>query len=298
VDKIVTGIAYAGMGGYFNLLYAYWMRDKGAGMSRLIGRVTSPITGRAEAVPGAGYFFVDTDENHRNWKNWLRYIRLDNGLAVTANGLTTLMMTLLGLAILNPSGAAPSGWRIAVEQARFLESVWGPFGRVLFLCIGFAFLGDTWVGLADGLSRKYADFFFSNFGWAKKWSYRRWYYLWLFFLAAVTIITIFLAQPGPLILIAGVVNIFAFTIFIPAFMYMNYFKIPKVFPKWVRPSALTMAALGVTWFIYLATAVWYVVLAPKRISYLIAAVVMWLIVGGYFYLRDRGNPLEKACGYH
>ena len=298
VDKIVTGIAYAGMGGYFNLLYAYWMRDKGAGMSRLIGRVTSPITARAEAVPGAGYFFVDTDENHRNWKNWLRYIRLDNGLAVTANGLTTLMMTLLGFAVLNPAGVAPSGWRIAVEQARFLESVWGSFGRVLFLCIGFAFLGDTWVGLADGLSRKYADFFFSNFNWAKKWSYRRWYYVWLFFLVAVTIITIFLAQPGPLILIAGVVNIFAFTIFIPAYMYMNYFKIPKVFPKWVRPSDLTMAVLGITWFIYLATAVWYVALAPKRIPYLVAAVVMWFFVGGYFYLRDRRNPLDKARGYH
>ena len=290
VDKIVTGIAYAGMGGYFNLLYAYWMRDKGVGMSKFIGRITSPVTGRVEAVPSTGYVFEDTDENRRNWKKWLRYLRLDNGLAVATNGFTTLMMSLLGLAVLHPAGVTPSGWRIAVEQARFLEIVWGPIGRVIFLIIGFAFLGDTWVALADGLSRKYAEFFFSNFAWARKWHYRRWYYGWLFFLAAATVITIFLAQPGLLILIAGVMNIFAFAIFIPAYMYMNYVKVPKVFPEWVRPAKATMVVLFITWSIYLGTAVWYIALSPKRVPYLIATLVMWLIVGGYFYLKDKQNP--------
>jgi len=290
VDKIVTGIAYAGMGGYLNLLYAYWMRDKGVGMSKFIGRITSPVTGQAEAVPGTGYVFEDTDENRRNWKDWLRYLRLDNCLAVAVNSLTTLMMTLLGLAVLNPAGVAPAGWRIAVEQARFLAIVWGPIGRVVFLILGFSFLGDTWVGLADGLSRKYADFFFTNFAWARKWHYRRWYYGWLFFLTAATVFTIFLAQPGPLILIAGVINIFAFAIFIPAYMYMNYIAVPKVFPKWVRPAKVTMVVLFITWFVYLGTAVWYIALAPKRAPYLLAALVMWVVVGGYFYIKDKRNP--------
>lgn len=292
--RVVTGIAYAGMGGYLNLLYAYWMRDKGVGMSKYIGRVTSPITGEFEAVPEVGYAFEDTEENRRNWKDWLNYIRWDNGLAVGLNGLTTLLMTLLGLAILHPQGIAPAGWRIAVEQARFLEVVWGPVGRALFLLVGFAFLGDTWIGLADGLSREYAEFFYTHFRWARARSYRWWYYAWLVFLAVVTTITMFLAQPGPLILIAGVMNIFAFAIFIPAYVYINFVAVPKVFPKWTRPSNLTLVVLFITWLIYLGTAIWYLALSPQRVPYFIGALVMWLIVGGYFYIKDRQNPPALA----
>ena len=48
---IVTSIAYAGAGGFGLLFIGYWMRDKGAGMGKLIGRVTSPITGEQETIP-------------------------------------------------------------------------------------------------------------------------------------------------------------------------------------------------------------------------------------------------------
>ena len=293
-DKIVTGIAYAGMGGYLNLLYAYWMRDKGVGMSKWIGRVTSPITGEPEAIPSEGYVFEDTEENRRNWKDWLRYLRWDNGLAVAANGFTCLLMTWLGLAILHPQGVAPAGWKIAVEQARFLEVAWGTFGRTPFLITGFAFLGDTWAGLADGLAREYAEFFWTNFSWAKIRDYRWWYYFWLTFLAIVTTVTMFIARPDPLILIAGVVNIFAFAIFIPAYMYINYTMLPKVLPEWVRPSKATMVWLFIIWLIYLGTGVWYIALSPQRVPYLLVMLVVWIVVGGFFYIKDRQQPPVPA----
>jgi Mn2+/Fe2+ NRAMP family transporter len=292
--RIVTGIAYAGMGGFWNLLYAYWIRDKGVAMARYVGRITSPITGEPEAIPGTGYAFEDTEENKRNWQAWLRYLRVDNFVAVGLNGFVCILMMLLALAFLHPERLAPAGWKIAVEQARILEAVWGPIGRALFLLVGFAFLGDTWFAATDGIARQHAEFIWTQFEWAKKWSYRWWYYAWVGFLTVITVITMFIAAPGPLLLILGVISIFAFVFFIPVLMYLNYVKIPQVYPAWVRPSPITMVLLAIIWLIYLGVAVWFLVLAPERIPYFIALIVMWIIVGGYFYLRERGKLAPAA----
>ena len=78
-NTLVTSIAFAGAGGFGQLFFAYWMRDKGVGMGKIIGRVTSPITGQAEAIPATGYYFADTPENKRNYKGWVRYFSFENG---------------------------------------------------------------------------------------------------------------------------------------------------------------------------------------------------------------------------
>ncbi len=62
---LVTSIAYAGAGGFGQLFIGYWFRDKNIGMGKLIGRVTSPITGETEAIPATGYAFKDTEENKK-----------------------------------------------------------------------------------------------------------------------------------------------------------------------------------------------------------------------------------------
>ncbi len=288
-ERIVTGIAYAGMGGFWNVLYAYWMRDKNVGMAAHVGRITSPITGEPESIPDVGYAFEDTPENRENWRRWLQYLRTDNILGVVMNTFTVTLMAWLGLAVLHPAGKAPTGWRIAVEQAAFLELVWGPVGRAIFLLVGFVFLADTWIAASDGIARQYGEFFWTNFEWFKRRGYRFWYYVFLAWLAGVTAVTMLLAQPGPLILIAGVISIFAFVLFIPAIAYMNYVKIPEVFPEWVRPSIITMVVLGIVWLIYLLIAIWYLALSPQRLPYFIAMALIWIVVGGYFYMRDRGK---------
>jgi len=255
--NLVTAIAYAGMGGFLNLMYSYWLRDKGAGMAKYVGRVTSPVTGKAEVIPAEGFRFESNEENKRNWGCWTKYLKLDNLLAVGLNALTLGMTTFLGLAILNPRGEVPSGWKIAVVQSRFFELSFGPVGKAVFLIVAAFFLVDTWLGLADGVSRQFADFTFSFFKFAKKKSFRFWYYSWLSWLIVVTSITILVAQPGTLINIAGVISIFAFALFIPLLWYLNYQLLPKVYPSFTRPKSLTGLFLGLTWLFYLAVAVWF-----------------------------------------
>lgn len=284
---LVTAIAYAGMGGFWNLLYAYWMRDKGVGMSKYVGRVTSPITGQLEAVPTTGFAFEDTEENRRNWQSWMRYLRADNILAVTINAITTFMTTWLALALLFPKGQYPSGWKLVVVQSEFFGSVWGPIGAALFLIVGAAFMSDTWLGAVDGMSRQFSDFLYSNIKWFQRFTYRSIYYGWVAWFTVVTALTMLLAQPGELIIIAGVISIFAFVIYIPAYLYLNYFKIPQVYPKWVRPQNITLAVNIIIWLIYLFIAIWYLAVRPADRLYFFVMLAVWVIVGGYFWLKER-----------
>jgi hypothetical protein len=255
--NLVTGIAYAGMGGFLNLMYSYWMRDKGVGMAKYVGRITSPITGRTEVIPARGFRFTDNQENRQNWQAWAKYLKFDNLLAVGLNTLTLGMTAFLGLAILNPRGEFPAGWKIAVVQSKFFELSFGTIGKAVFLIAAAFFLVDTWLGLADGVARQFADFTFSFFKFAQKKSFRFWYYAWLGWLIMITSVTILVAQPGTLINIAGVISIFAFALFIPLLWYLNYQLLPKTYPSFTRPKKLTEIFLGLTWLFYSAVALWF-----------------------------------------
>ncbi|MGH8731890.1 MAG: Nramp family divalent metal transporter, partial [Burkholderiales bacterium] len=139
-NTLATCIAFAGAGGMGQLFIAYWMRDKGIGMGKNVGRVTSPITGKAETIPATGFYFADTEANKKNYKSWVRYFSFENGVGVGLNLLTTIIMCWLAYALLLPKGIIPKGWEIAVVQSAFFEVAWGPVGKALFLIVAAAFL--------------------------------------------------------------------------------------------------------------------------------------------------------------
>jgi len=259
-SKLVTALAFAGMGGFLNLMYSYWMRDKGVGMSIYSEKVKTLIKKRKEeTVSFKGYFFNDTSENKKNWVVWKKYLILDNLFAVLINAFTVTLTAWLALALLYPKGIFPAGWKIAVVQAEFFESWLGTAGRIMFLIIAAAFMSDTWLGLADGVSRQFADFTQSHFKSMQKKSFSRLYYGWLVFLIVVTSITMLLAQPEVLIVITGVISIFAFVLFIPALYYLNYIKLPRTFPKWIVPGKINAFFLWLVWAVYVSIAGWYLI---------------------------------------
>lgn len=238
-DTLLTGIAFAGMGGFYNVMYSYWIRDKGHGMGKYAGRITSPITGKAESIPATGFAFEDTPENKKNYLAWINYLKFENIYGVAINALTVMLMCWLAWAILMPKGEVPGGWKLTVVQAQFFETTMGSFGRILFLIIGAAFLSDTWLGVADAASRMHADFVSHFFPGAKKLSLRTWYYIFVAILTLISIVTIQLAQPGELILLTGVFNFISMAMYMPVLIYLNYKVVPEKFPEWVRPARIT-----------------------------------------------------------
>ena len=236
---LVTSIAYAGAGGFGQLFLGYYMRDKSVGMSKYIGRVTSPITGELEPIPATGYAFKDTPENRTQYKGWVKYFSFENFLGIFLNTLTTGIMCWLAFALLLPEHKVPKGWEIAVVQSAFFEVAWGPIGKALFLLVAAAFLCDAWLQHADGFSRVQSDYFYANFKSARKLPFRTWYYIFLAIFTVMTTITMALAQPGTLIVIRGVISFLAMSVFSPGLIYLNYYLMPKAFPNWTKPHPVT-----------------------------------------------------------
>ncbi len=259
-NTLATSIAFAGAGGYWQLFIAYWMRDKGIGMGHRVGRITSPITGKAETIPTTGFYFADTEENKRHYRGWVRYFSIENGIGVSLNLITTIIMCWLAWALLMPKGIIPQGWEIAVVQSAFFEVAWGPVGKDLFLIVAAAFLCDAWLQLTDGFSRVQADFFYHNVPGAQKLPFRNWYYIFVGIFTVLTVVTMALAQPDTLIVIRGVVAFLAMAVICPAFVYLNFYMLPKVFPSWVRPHPITRALMILVTVTYIVMAIGFVYL--------------------------------------
>ncbi|NIP85766.1 MAG: hypothetical protein GTO03_09475, partial [Planctomycetales bacterium] len=168
LTALLGAIAFAGVGGTLNLGHSNYIKDKGFGMGSYIGRITSPITGRAEPMSEVGYHFPLTPENHRRWRGWWRAASLEHFFSFYCTCLICLiLLTLINYSVFyEPDGSLREGlsgyrnnidfvWAQAVELGQ--RTVLGSSGTLLFLVAGVAILLTTEIGVLDGISRISAD---------------------------------------------------------------------------------------------------------------------------------------------
>ncbi|MBU1130239.1 Nramp family divalent metal transporter [Patescibacteria group bacterium] len=260
-SKLITALVFAGMGGFLNLMYSYWMKDKGVGMAGFSEKIRGIFSEKKSQITNhkSQILIIENNEkNRKRWRGWTRYLNMDSGLAVGINMLTIILTSFLSFVLLWPERNYPEGWSITVAQSAFFESSFGSIGRIVFLVVAAAFLVDTWLALVDGVSRQFADFMYGWIG--NKWwmkDERSWYYFWLIFLIIVSLITMPLAEPGVLMKLIGVISVFAFVFYIPALWYLNYVKLPAKYPEFVKSGLVSGLMLWLVWGVYTALAGWY-----------------------------------------
>jgi len=254
--KLLTAITFAGLGGFWTLFYSYWVRDKGAGMAHYMGRLTGPITGKAEAIPASGFLPSD-DTGLAHMRRWRRYLFWDVSIGIGGNLLTTVMTCLLAYALLFPKGLLPQGYELAVVQSRFFEVSWGVLGKTLFLIVAAAFLSDTWLATADAVSRIHTDCLYAFFPKSQSVSPRSWYLLFLFLLTGVTSATMGFAEPGPLILLSAVIGFIGTVLFSIALIFLNHVYLPRHLPSAARPGHLNLIFLILSCIAYFVLAIGY-----------------------------------------
>ena len=254
--KLLTAITFAGLGGFWTLFYSYWVRDKGSGMAHYMGRLTGPITGKAEAIPASG-FTPGHDEGLAYVRRWRRYLFWDISIGIGGNLLTTLMTCLLAYALLFPKGLLPGGYELAVVQSRFFEVSWGWIGRILFLIIAAAFLSDTWLATVDAVSRIHTDCLYAFFPCSQAVSVRSWYLIFLFLLTAITSATMGFSEPGPLILLSAVIGFVGTVLFSVALIFLNHVYLPRHLPVAARPGNFNLICLVVSCVAYALLAIAY-----------------------------------------
>ena len=202
---LLGALAFAGAGGTTNLGQSNFIKDKGYGMGRFIGRITSPITGEEEATSEIGYSFPRTPENMARWRAWWKAANVEHFFSFLVTCLVCLcLMALITYSLLrDESGALKPGMQAFGSGIGF---VWGQaaelsgrsagaFLRFGFLAMGVAVLLTTELGILDTVSRISADIVKTQ--WLledERWSLSKLYYLFLW--AEILIGVVILLIPG------------------------------------------------------------------------------------------------------
>jgi hypothetical protein len=224
-------------------------------MAHYMGRITGPITGKAEAIPDSG--FVPEEKGVDRLKRWQRFLFWDVSIGVGGNLLTTLLTCLLAYALLFPKGLIPQHYELAVVQSRFFEVSWGLVGRILFLVTAAAFLSDTWLATVDAVSRMHTDCMYGFFRRAHSISVRSWYLFFLLLLTAITGITVLLDEPGSLILLSAVIGFIGTVLFSSALIFLNHVYLARYLPARARPKRGSLLLLCFSCVAYALLAVAY-----------------------------------------
>ncbi|MBI3994513.1 MAG: Nramp family divalent metal transporter, partial [Nitrospirae bacterium] len=257
--KLLTAVTFAGLGGFWTLFYSYWLREKGVGMARHMGRVTGPVTGKPEVIPNEGFAPEAAADLAPEIRRWQRYLIMDGGIGVFGNLLTTLMACLLAYAFLYPEGVFPDQYQIAVVQSRFFEASWGVIGQILFLLVAAAFLCDTWLATVDAVSRTQSDFLMSYFPSARKYPYRVWYVGFIGLFTMITAVTMPLDQPGTLIVLSAMIGFIGTVIYSVGLLVLNHRLLPRLVPNAPPPSRRSLAAITVSCVAYSALAIVFLI---------------------------------------
>ena len=112
--RFFSAVVYAGVGGFGNLFYIYYLRDKQIGMGGRFPKLMSPLRSKAKGGEQTGYIFTETPHNRRHFKKWFRYVVLDQTLyfwllnTFTIMAIYTPLTLYLNLRRLPP--AARPGW--------------------------------------------------------------------------------------------------------------------------------------------------------------------------------------------
>jgi len=244
-DRLLTAITFAGLGGFWTLFYSYWILGKG------IACAADPSRAGSVPVEAEGALAEDG-------RRWRRLLLADTGIGVVGNLLTTLMTCFLAYAILLPNEVMPDGWRLAVEQARFFELAWGDVGRALFLVVAAAFLCDTWLSTADAVARTHIEMIRFCFFRDEPVDEQRWYRGMILVLTGITGLTMFLDQPGRLIILSAVIGFVGTVIFTIALIILVHGPLRRALPAPLKPGPVSLTCLIISAGSYALLATAYV----------------------------------------
>ena len=265
LDEIVSGdlavmtllgaIAFAGAGGTLNLGQSNYVKDKGYGMGRYIGRITSPITGQEEAISDVGFHFEHTPENLSRWRRWWRAASWEHFLTFYLTCLACLvLLTLITYSIFyGADGVLRPGlpvyskglafiWGEAVE----LEKLFGGGVRVFFLLMGVALLLTTEFGVLDAASRVSTDIV--KVSWLRDsrfWTESRIYYAFLWgtvaFGTVILLVGVERAKDAfQFVQISAAMNGGVMFLYSMTLLYMNRWRLPVA----VRAGRFRVVVLG------------------------------------------------------
>jgi hypothetical protein len=254
--------AYAGGGGVANLTLSNWARDKGYGMSSIVGFIPAAVGGKHVALAHSGSTFKPDAESLERWRGWWRIVRVDQWGVYFVGAILGMALPALLYVTFVPAGSDIRGLGIAAALAQAVATQKGAiFGGVIAV-LGVWLLFKTQLDILEAMTRGITDILWAGSARIRAWrggDVRVIYYSVLAVISVWGILALRLTQP--IILLALSANM-AGIVFIISSIHLLYVN-TRLLPVGLRPPMwrrLALVALALFYGMFLVLWLWSLVM--------------------------------------
>jgi len=251
ISSFLAALAYAGAGGNLNLAQSFYIKEKGLGMGKYSGRITSLLTGTHNSRKPilTGSKFPTTKQSTKEFKKWWRTINAEHFLVFWLTGAITII--LLALLAYNTTFGHPdvntSDIGFVITEGAEIGKMITPWVGTFFLTIATMTLFGTQLTIYDAVSRILSEnVVLATRERIKPKHIPKIYYttLWIMILSGVLIFSLGFTQPLQLLLLAAVLNAIAMFVHSGLTLWLNKTSLPKAIgPNAFRTAVMTLAFL-------------------------------------------------------
>jgi len=197
---LLGALAFAGGGGGQNLVQSNWIRDKGFGMGAYVPRITSPVTGEAEAAPSTGYTFETTPENLNRWRSWWKFANIEQlATFVLITFISIFFTSLLAYSTVFGVEDLPDDIGFLEVEGTALKDTVAPWFGTFFWVIGAFSLFAAALGIVDYTCRLVADVIKTSY--AREANESKLYFGLVWAIVVIGIVELLIGIDQPLVLI-------------------------------------------------------------------------------------------------
>jgi len=153
LTSFLGAFAYAGAGGNLNFAQSYYIKEKGFGMGKFAGKITSLFSPGEKKMEIEGRLFTHNEANLTLWKKWWKIVVAEHFIIFWFLGLVTIILMSVLAKSLVFGGASSAGIDFLYQQSSILSSRIGQVFGVGFLIVAALMLLSTQIGVLESTSR-------------------------------------------------------------------------------------------------------------------------------------------------
>lgn len=227
--------AYSGAGGNLNLAQSFYIREKGYGMGRYGGKITSLLRKSKEKFSLEGKTFAITKENLNIFKWWWIKINLEHALVFWLIGvITIILLSLLAFTTVYQQTGVLTGVNFLFKEGKEIANLTAPIIGKIFLVLVAIMLFSTQLSVFDATSRINSEnLVIMNQSKFKIQNLPNFYFIFLWTQIALSILILSLGftEPLKLVIISAFLNAITMLVYTIAVLWLNQ----KTLAKELRP---------------------------------------------------------------
>ncbi|MFZ1812464.1 MAG: Nramp family divalent metal transporter [Candidatus Saccharimonadales bacterium] len=265
VTAFLGALAYAGAGGNLNLAQSFYVKEKGFGMGKYAGRITSLLTGKAEDISLTGTQFAITPSSRREFARWWRRINIEHFLVFWLTGsVTIVLLSLLAYTTVFHGGTSDATINFVIAEGMAIGERLLPAAGMFFMIVAASTLFGTQLTVFDATSRIISEnIVIGTPRLTKARQIPTIYYivLWLQIVAGIVILSFGFQQPLQLLTLAATLNAFAMFVHCGLTLYLN----KKTLPHAIAPGRLRTLAMVIACVFYGGFSLYVIVTELQKI---------------------------------